>query len=93
MITRGSRGRTAITGLALTITLLWCSFGSAWAGGPTSVIMVNPESGQAAALHTTDDRYQRLVEAVGAHRSPSGSQGRPAGVTDCFGCEIRLTWL
>lgn len=93
MITRDSRGRTAITGLALTVLLLWCSFGAAWAGGPTSVLMVDPESGRTAALHTTDDRYEQLVEAVGAYRSPTGATVRPAGVTDCIGCEIRLTWL
>jgi len=93
MITQGRRGTAAISGLALTIALLWSSFGAAWAGGPTSVIMVNPENGRAAALHTTDDRYEQLVEAVGAYRSPTGAKGRPVGVTDCTGCEIRLTWL
>ena len=93
MISGDSRGRTAVTGLALTVLLLWCSFGTAWAGGPTSVLMVDPQSGRTAALHTTDDRYEQLVEAVGAYRSPTGATGRPAGATDCTGCEIRLTWL
>jgi hypothetical protein len=93
MTTQGKCGRAAITGLALAVALLWCSLGVAWAGGPTSVIMVNPQAGTAAALHTSDDRYEQLVEAVGAYRTPTGTQARPAGVTDCSGCEIRLTWL
>jgi hypothetical protein len=86
-------GTAALTGLLLAIAWVCSSVDAAWAGGPTSVIMVNPGSGQAAALHTSDVRYERLVEAVRAYHPPTGSTSRPAGVTDCSGCEIRLTWL
>lgn len=82
-----------LVGLLLVTTWVWWSAGAASAGGPTSVIMVNPGTGRAAALHTTDPRYPQLVEAVGAYHSPTGSATRPRSVTDCSGCEIRLTWL
>jgi hypothetical protein len=87
------RGAAALTGLLLAVAWVCCSVDAAWAGGPTSVIMVNPGSGRAAALHTTDVRYDRLVDAVHAYDPPAGSTTRPASVTDCSGCEIRLTWL
>ena len=87
------RGVAAATGLLLMVAWACGSVEAAWAGGPTSVIMVNPGSGAAAALHTSDPRYERLVEAVHAYYPPTGQTARPAGVTDCSSCEIRLTWL
>lgn len=89
-------GRLArvLAGLALIMTGIWTTASLAWAGGPTSVLMVSPTTGQAAALHTNNPRYQQLVEAVGAYDSPTGPTTPPAKVpADCFGCEIRLTWL
>ena len=83
-----------LAGLLLIITGIWTTANLAWAGGPTSVLMVSPTTGQAAALHTNNPRYQQLVEAVGAYDSPTGPTTPPAKVpADCFGCEIRLTWL
>jgi hypothetical protein len=93
MITSSRRGAAAVIGWLLVLAWIWCSADTASAGGPTSVIMVNPGTGQAAALHTSDARYNHLVEAVRAYYPPAGSTTRPASVTDCSGCEIRLTWL
>lgn len=93
MTTSSRRGAAAVIGWLLVLAWIWCSVGTASAGGPTSVIMVNPGTGQAAALHTSDVRYDRLVEAVRAYYPPAGPTARPASVTDCSGCEIRLTWL
>lgn len=87
------RGATALAGLLLALTWVWCSAAPASAGGPTSVIMVNPTTGQATALHARNPRYQQLAEAVGADLPQHGSASRPASVSDCFECEIRLTWL
>ena len=87
------RGTAVLVGLALVVAWVWCAAGTSWAGGPTSVLMVNPGTGQAAALHTTDARYEKLVETVRAYYPPTGSTTRPASVTDCAGCEVRLTWL
>jgi hypothetical protein len=93
MITSSRCGAAAVIGWLLVLAWIWCSADTASAGGPTSVIMVNPRTGKAAALHTSDVRYDRLVEAVRAYYQPAGSSTRPASVTDCSGCEIRLTWL
>lgn len=88
------RSAAVLAGLLLIMTGIWSTAGRAWAGGPTSVIIVSPTTGQAAALHTSNPRYQQLVEAVGAYDSPTGPTTPPAKVpADCFGCEIRLTWL
>ena len=66
---------------------------SAWAGGPTSVLLANPQTGRVAALYYTDKAYDRLAGAVGAFVSETGSTNRPGAVTDDFTGEIRLTWL
>lgn len=80
---------------ALLLALAWLSGTAvpASAGGPTSVIIVNPASGQAAALHRTNARYEQLGEAVGDYAAPTGPTAPPTAVSDCFECLIRLTWL
>ena len=89
-----NRGVAVLAGLLLIMTGSWYAAGPAWAGGPTSVMIVSPTTGQAAALHTSNARYQQLVEAVAAYDSPTGPTTPPSAVSaDCFGCEIRLTWL
>lgn len=94
MSTFSKRSTTVLAGLLLIMTGIWSTAGTAWAGGPTSVLIVSPTTGQAAALHTNNPRYQQLVEAVGAYDPPTGPTTPPAKVpADCFGCEIRLTWL
>jgi len=88
------RRRVAVaSAVLLALCWMWATTSAASAGGPTSVIMVNPESGRAAAVHTSNPRYQQLVDAMGAYESVEGSSSAPAGVPDCFECEIRLTWL
>ena len=85
---------TILAGLLLIMAGIWYATGAAWAGGPTSVIIVSPTMGQAAALHTDDPRYQQLVEAIDAYGSPAGPTTPPKDVpAECFGCEIRVTWL
>ena len=67
------------------------------AGGPTSVLLVNPATGRVAALYTTDARYQRLADLVGAFDGAPAQSPRPtvsgeAGYTvDTAG--INVTWL
>lgn len=87
-------GTTILAGLLLIMAGIWYATGAAWAGGPTSVIIVSPTTGQAAALHTDNPRYQQLVEAIDAYDSPAGPTTPPKDVpAECFGCEIRVTWL
>jgi hypothetical protein len=67
------------------------------AGGPTSVLLVDPATGRTAALSTTDARYQRLSALVGADDPDGAGGGRPAGaprggdVGPTGG--INVTWL
>ena len=86
------------TGLVTLIALLaavgWFTAAhSAAAGGPTSVLLANPQTGRVAALYHTDKAYERLAGAVGASESQTGSTNKPGAVTDDFTGEIRLTWL
>ena len=66
---------------------------SASAGGPTSVLLANPQTGRVAALYHTDTAYDRLAGAVGAFAAVTGSTTKPGAVTDDFTGELRLTWL
>jgi hypothetical protein len=62
---------------------------TAHAGGPTSVLMTNPENGRASALHITNADYERLSAAVG---QATGEVEPPSGLSP-GGEEVRLTWL
>ena len=62
---------------------------AAHAGGPTSVLMTNPESGRASALHTANADYDRLFAAVG---EATGDLQPPSGMRSGEE-EVRLTWL
>jgi hypothetical protein len=66
---------------------------SALAGGPTSVLLANPQTGRVAALYHTDTAYDRLAGAVGAFAAVTEATTKPGAVTDDFTGEIRLTWL
>jgi hypothetical protein len=66
------------------------------AGGPTSVLLVNPATGRAAALYTTDPRYTRLSSLLDASYGPPAAGERPPGtgpgsLVDSGG--INVTWL
>ena len=63
---------------------------SAYAGGPTSVLMTNPQLGRASAFHVADANYDRLYAAVG--EEVTGDVERPSGLS-LIGEEVRLTWL
>jgi hypothetical protein len=66
---------------------------SALAGGPTSVLLANPQTGRVAALYHTDTAYDRLAGAVDAFAAVTEATTKPGAVTDDFTGEIRLTWL
>jgi hypothetical protein len=86
------RGRkTALCLLAAILSLVGWLAGaqSASAGGPTSVLLANPQNRHAAALYVTDGAYQKLVSTVGPEL---GSTTRPSAVPHDSEV-IRLTWL
>jgi hypothetical protein len=90
------RGRSTLLGalIALLGAISWIGAAQvAAAGGPTSVLLANPQSGRVAALYYTDKAYDRLADAVGAFSAQTGSTDKPSTVTNDFTGEIRLTWL
>jgi hypothetical protein len=79
--------------LAALVAVLWLfAAPAAFAGGPTSVIMVDPGTGKTAAMYTQDIDYGALLGAVGEIPSPV-----PAGTPDMHGgpgtSAINITWL
>jgi hypothetical protein len=68
--------------------------GLAHAGGPTSVLIVNPSAHRATGLYYTDAPYDELARAIGGGGDqPSGSLSKPASVDLDGQPGIRLTWM
>ncbi len=67
--------------------------GPAYAGGPTSVLVVDLNSRRAAGIHYTDPAYDRLVAAVDAYGSAARPADPPTEVTTGMEPDVRLTWL
>jgi len=85
---------TAATALTLMLVTTTVVAGPAEAGGPTSVLMVVPGTGQTSSLYTGDGDYEALANTVGAF-SPDGATGKVDGSpTDhASGTGVTLTWL
>lgn len=62
------------------------------AGGPTSVLLVAPETGQTASLYTSDDDYQALARLVGAFDASPGETVEGASRSPS-GRAVTITWL
>lgn len=80
-----------LTVLAPLTAVLLLPAGSASAGGPTSVLLVSPETRQTASLYATDADYGLLLKALGEKfelpdDAPSWRAG--PGSTD-----VNVTWL
>ena len=86
------RVRSVLIALAAAVMTAAISTGNATAGGPTSVIVVNPATGQAGALYYDDTDYQVLHDALepatgmSVERPPQLAKG-PGSST------INITWL
>jgi hypothetical protein len=63
---------------------------SAWAGGPTSVLLVSPSAGRSAALYYSDSAYTQLETLLNERRELA-----PTAVGDehAIGDYITVTWL
>lgn len=77
--------------LLLAVLALAAAPTSAYAGGPTSVLLTHPAQSRAAALYYDDPLYAALAAAIGYGQA--GADQPPAGVGEDFDSEIRLTWL
>lgn len=73
--------------LALAATTVLVLAGPAGAGGPTSVLITDPATGQATALYYSDPRYEQLdlllADAEALAGEPTGLGGRA----------LNLTWM
>lgn len=89
----GGRELTALTGAlaAALALLLWGAASPASAGGPTSVLLVSPESTQTAALYYSDKEYGELERLLGT--AAEGTRDKPpeAGLTAAR--QINITWM
>ncbi|QOV41505.1 hypothetical protein IM697_39720 [Streptomyces ferrugineus] len=79
----------ALTGaLAL---LLWGAASPASAGGPTSVLLVSPESTQTASLYHSDKEYGELDRLLGA--PGKGTRDKPPEADLTTARQINVTWM
>jgi hypothetical protein len=86
------RVRSVLIALATAATFALISSGTANAGGPTSVIIVNPATGGANALYYDDPDYQVLHDALAPAEGVSVE--RPARLAHGPGSSaINITWL
>ncbi|WP_405724070.1 hypothetical protein OG607_17235 [Streptomyces sp. NBC_01537] len=75
--------------LGAAFAALFALAGPAAAGGPTSVMLVAPGSGNATAIYATSSDYQALAEATGTDIG-AGTTMEPSSLGDR---EITATWL
>lgn len=85
--------RAALAVLTIMLISLLAA-GPASAGGPTSVLLVVPGTGQTESLYTGDADYEALAGLVGAFKTP-GVAGTvdPSGTSHDVGTGVTLTWL
>lgn len=74
-------------GLALT---LWGA-PLASAGGPTSVLVVSPESGETASLYYSDEEYGKLERLLGPRGA--GTRSKPPEANLLAARQINVTWM
>ncbi|MGW3419145.1 hypothetical protein [Streptomyces phaeochromogenes] len=87
----GSRGWAAVSGWALALGLVVMCAPTATAGGPTSVLVVSPESGQSTALYNSKEEYGELERLLG--QPGSGTREEPPGLVVGSGRQINVTWM
>ena len=86
------RELAALTGaLAMTLALMAWGASDAAAGGPTSVLVTSPESGQATALYYSDERYGKLQQLLGPEGK--GTRDKPPEADLAHARQINVTWL
>ncbi|MES5816512.1 hypothetical protein [Streptomyces sp. RG80] len=90
---RGGGGRlAALAGvLAAALGLTLWGAGPAAAGGPTSVLIVSPESAETASLYHSDRQYGVLERLLG--QPGKGTAAKPPEADLVAGPQINVTWL
>lgn len=86
------RGRAALA-VFITMLLSLVVAGPASAGGPTSVLLVLPGTGQTASLYHVDTDYAALAGLVGAVDGSGSGTVDGSGASHNQGQAVTLTWL
>ncbi|GAB3407239.1 hypothetical protein GCM10027569_18820 [Flindersiella endophytica] len=73
------------------LVLLLLASGPAFAGGPTSVLLVSPGNGRTASLYTSEPAYGQLLSALG--ENPVAERGGPSWHSNPGTSQINVTWL
>ncbi|MEV7343225.1 hypothetical protein [Streptomyces sp. NPDC093544] len=81
----------ALGALAMAVAVVLLSAPLATAGGPTSVLVVSPESEETAAFYYSDEEYGELQDLLG--EPTSGTRDVPPGLGVGSGRQINVTWL
>jgi hypothetical protein len=77
--------------LAVTLAVMLWGASSASAGGPTSVLVTSPSSGEATALSYSDKAYNELRELLGPENT--GARELPPDTHLADARQINVTWL
>ncbi|WP_229840398.1 hypothetical protein [Streptomyces brasiliensis] len=77
--------------LAVSLGLLLWGASAAVAGGPTSVLVTSPQSGEATALYYSEKEYGQLQRLLGPEGT--GSRDTPPELESTQARQINVTWL
>lgn len=88
---RGRRLAAGAAAPAAALALLVWGAGPASAGGPTSVLLVSPESGETAALYNADKEYRALERLLGP--LGTGTRDKPPEADLTSSRLINVTWM
>lgn len=83
--------RTALLGAAAAVAAVTLVAGQASAGGPTSVLIVNPTTGAASGIYVTDSDYELLQAALDPR--PEKTQESANLAAGPGTSAINVTWL
>lgn len=83
--------RTALLGAAAAVAVVTLVAGQASAGGPTSVLIVNPTTGATSGIYYTDPDYELLLAALDPR--PGTSQASSNLTAGPGTSAINVTWL
>ncbi|MEU6125287.1 hypothetical protein, partial [Streptomyces sp. NPDC047123] len=85
----------AAAGLGVTAALVALGAPEAAAGGPTSVLLVSPESTRSAALYYSDEEYgalERMLQPAGSAGQRGGEDPPGLGIGESTR-QINVTWM
>jgi hypothetical protein len=72
------------------VAMLWMGAAPAAAGGPTSVLLVAPETGMTSSLYVSQPEYERLAGLV---QNSANDLTDRTSAQHATGPSVRLTWL